>query len=146
MPNFTFDCARCGHSLEEFLFLNDPRPESCPECGAAKPDFGQRFHGQAPMGWVKGDPKTFGQQAELNAQRMGKEQMQRMREEALKKKPFTGKLPEGASINREYENVKELPWYRDGSVPGLPKREKPLNLDKVKDVTKYVMTGEGAGQ
>lgn len=99
--------------------------------------------GQAPQAIIKGSPKTFGQQAELNAQQMGREQMQRMQEEARKRPTFSGTLPEGAKINRERDEITERPWFRDGEF-GLKKMDQPLNLNKVKDVKDYVMTGEGA--
>lgn len=65
----------------------------------------------------------MGQQAELNAKKAGKERMQMLAEAG------------GGG-------GKEVPWWRDGSVEGLPRMDKPLNLDGVKDLQKYVEVGE----
>ncbi len=84
-------------------------------------------------------PTTVGQQAEINARRVGKEQMQLMAEESKTRfSSFTGKLPDGAS---PLKTAPETPWFRDGSVPGLAKLDKPLDVSKLKDVRAYVEKG-----
>lgn len=140
MPRYLHHCDACGNSHDDFRAMSDPSPTECPTCRAPEPAFHRVF--EAPMAIVKGNPKTFGQQAELNAERLGKEQLQKRLEEWEKPRPFTGKLPEGvkpASVDRKEI---PLPFYRSGELSGLPKMEKPLDLKKVKDVGKYIMTGE----
>jgi hypothetical protein len=120
-----------------------PQPKACPGCGEAYGrGFNQDYSQSRVIGVVYGDPKTFGQQAELNAKRTGKERMQQMAEEdARRLSGYTGPLPPGASINTT--GTGETPPWRDGSM-GLAPLEKPLDLTKVKDVNKYVRTGEKA--
>jgi hypothetical protein len=119
-----------------------PHPDKCGKCGEA---YGQRF-GQdyaqfRVTATVYGDPKTVGQQAELNEKRMGGELTQRLWEDQKSKvRAYSGPLPDGA---RPITDPGETPPWRDGSM-GLAPLEKPLDLTKVKDVNKYVRTGEKA--
>jgi len=39
---------------------------------------------------------------------------------------------------RQEAKARALPWWRNGTVPGLPKREKPLKLDKIKDMRNWI--------
>jgi len=139
MPTYSYHCDACGRDYEEFRLMYQKGPEVCPHCGAGKPRFGQAFHGAKVIGLVKGEPKTFGQAAEQNAKRLGKERMQMM-EEAEKERVsrFTGKLPPGA---KPITATGETPPWRDGSFGNKP-LEKPLDLGRVKDVKKYIETGE----
>jgi putative FmdB family regulatory protein len=139
MPYYEYDCQKCGHHLEECrTYEEGPRPR-CPVCQAREPEFHQDFSGRTV--WVYGNPTTVGQQAEANARKLGKEQLQKKAEAARAEQPrFTGKLPEGASINTT--GTGETPWWRTGSVPGVPKLDKPLNLKKIKNKRAYVEKGE----
>jgi hypothetical protein len=115
-------------------------PATCPKCGAVEPDFHQVFDGGNVVGLVKGQPKTFGQQAELNAKRMGKEQMQLMAQaDKDRLSRASSKLP-GKRIDVPESPV--TPWFRDGSIEGTERLEKPLNLSSVKDTEKYIQTGK----
>jgi hypothetical protein len=120
-----------------------PQPKACPKCDEVYgKGFNQDYSKSQVVGVVYGDPKTFGQQAELNAKRAGREQMQQMAEESARRlSEYTGPLPQGASINTT--GTGETPPWRDGSL-GLPPMEKPLDLSQVKDVNRYVRTGETA--
>jgi putative FmdB family regulatory protein len=140
MPTYPYHCEACGKEFDEFRFMNEPAPEVCPYCGV-RGRLRQIFHGGEVVGMVRGyeNAKTFGQVAELNAKRMGKEQLDRMREEANQKSPFTGKLPDGARVNER--KSEEVPIWRDGSLGNKP-MSKPLDMKKVKNVEKYIHTGE----
>lgn len=139
MPTYCYECEKCGKPHEEICSMKAPQLAECPSCGEPN---GEQFHRVFAVGniYIKGDPKTIGQQAELNAKRLGKEQRQLIAEKARRKSQFTGKLPPGASINTT--GTDEPPWFRDGSVQGLPKMDKPLNLKKVKNKEKYIQTGD----
>ena len=141
MPNYLHRCETCSYELEEFRYITDPIPQECSICGSGPPLFHQVYHGANFMGFVRGEPTTFGQQAELNAKRLGKEQLQLKAEAARAEMrgEYRGAVPEGAVVERPTE---DLPWYRSGEVAGLPKMEAPLKLEKIKNPTDYIMTGE----
>lgn len=97
-------------------------------------------------GAVYGDPKTVGQQAELNAKRLGKEQVALMeekyeREKQERRAKRAMKLAEkvGGTVDPTPPGT---PWWRSGELPGLEKMDKPLDVSKLKDPTHYVLTGE----
>lgn len=139
MPNYQFACEKCGHGYTEFLFMYEDLPERCPECKAKPPDFHQVYAGASPVGWVYGNPTTVGQQAEANAKRLGREQIQKIEEDYRNQsRTYTGKLPEGAEV---ITDTGETPPWRDGSM-GLPKLDKPLNTKKLPDVKRYVESGK----
>lgn len=143
MPFYSYLC-KCGHSYEEMKMISDPFPEKCPECGRKYGHgFEQDYQKFNITGTVYGDPKTVGQQAELNEKRAGKEQVEKIFEEATKTHEFKGKLPKNAKLVNRDKN--EIPWYRSGKIPGTKKREKPLDtkkLDTSEKVQKYINTGE----
>lgn len=142
MPVYEFRCDACEHAYSEFLALTAERPKKCPACGDKK-SFGQVF--SVPNTIVRGQPKTIGQAAEENAKRVGKEQMEMMFDPELpqnKKPAGKGRLPKGAK--RVDTSKAETPWWRDGTVPGVPKLDKPLDVKKIKNVQKYIRTGEAS--
>ena len=36
MPTYDYECDACGHTLEVFQGINDPKKKKCPECGKNK--------------------------------------------------------------------------------------------------------------
>ena len=36
MPTYDYECDACGHTLEIFQGINDPKKKKCPECGKLK--------------------------------------------------------------------------------------------------------------
>lgn len=36
MPTYDYECTACGHTLEIFQGINDPKITKCPECGKNK--------------------------------------------------------------------------------------------------------------
>lgn len=144
MPTYAMTCD-CGHSYEEFRWFSEGEPEACPVC--AEPN-GEKFHQNWPVnrpgGWTYGEDHatTVGQQAQYNARRLGKEQVEKKVEESRNRKrkaadSVWNQIP-GARV---VDPTDELPWYRDGSMPGLPKMERPLDLNQVRDVNKYIEEG-----
>jgi putative FmdB family regulatory protein len=141
VPTYEYQCDNCDHHYEEFRSILSEHPTNCPMCGISFGDcFRQIYDQVGQVGIVYGDPKTIGQQAELNAKRLGKEKMELIKDEMRNRTPnFTGKLPKGAKLNKMQ---RKTPWWREGKLPGLKKLDKPLDVDKVKDVKKYIETGD----
>lgn len=140
MPTREYHCDGCGHHYEEFFkSIADDNPLSCPSCDEDYDGVFRQVYG-AGIAIVYGQPTTFGQQAEINAKKMGKEQMSIMAESAKleNRRADALNLPRGAS---KAEKSAETPWFRSGSIPELPKLDKPLNLSKVTDVQRYIETG-----
>lgn len=135
MVTYEFCCEGCGfHGLTEQR-ITDSLPVDCPDCGAYGPTFHQVYGGDQ-FAFVKGEPTTFAQQAERNAQRVGKEQMQKMAEDA-KEANHKGKrqfdLPRGATPTKEkYKPAR--PWWR-------PHQDQPLDVSKIKNPRKFIETG-----
>jgi len=122
MPTYEYACDACGASHEEFRRMSEPGPDACPACGEGA-RFRQVFG--APVLVQYGNPTTFGQQAEINARRAGKEQMARMAE-AQSVGPWTGPTPPGAQPPPERKLTAGI---------------EPADLSKIKDVHKYIVTG-----
>lgn len=138
MPTYEYACQNCHEQFEETRSIHEKGPDKCPICGTLYGQgFDQNYSGYNQISLVYGSPTTIGQQAELNAKRLGKEQMQLLVEKEKARK-FGGKLPQGASLPKEEA---ETPWFRSGEVPGLPKRDK-LDLAKIKNTEKFIETGE----
>jgi hypothetical protein len=122
-----------------------PHPECCPGCGATAPHFRQDFTRSRIIGLARGNPTTLGQQAELNSKRVGKERLAEMAQEdaqRVKGVRFSGKLPPGAKHNTTATG--ETPWFRDGSIAGVPALEKPLDMSRIQspaDAQSYIETG-----
>jgi len=140
IPSYSYVCS-CGNNLELFQGYSEPLPVQCPFCGE-KENFHQDYQNNKSLGIVKGFDSctTFGQVAEYNEKRLGKEQLQLRREadeEKRRNRKFK-RLPKGAKVVKP---TKEIPWWREGKVPGLKKMKKPLNLNKVKDTKDYIVTG-----
>lgn len=132
MPIYLFRCEKCKINSEQVHLMSEAH-EPCQKCGEPYGDvFHQRFMEYQTQAIQKGDPKTFGQQSELNAKRLGKEQMQLMEEDIMKPKPFTGKLPAGASLPDRSGAAK--PFWREN-------KKKPINPKKI-NVKKYVEEGK----
>ncbi|MFN3190432.1 MAG: FmdB family zinc ribbon protein [Aureliella sp.] len=36
MPTYDYECDACGHTLEIYQGINDPKKRKCPECGKLK--------------------------------------------------------------------------------------------------------------
>ena len=38
MPIYEYRCRKCGHLFEQLIRSDGDRPETCPQCGAPKPE------------------------------------------------------------------------------------------------------------
>lgn len=119
-----YSCDDCEEWFEEEKSIHDEVTRKCPQCGATEPVFNQLFGD--PFVMFKGAPTTFGQQAELNAKRKGKELLQIEEDNEIeKRKPV---LPPGMK-RLELPNTD---WR---------KAKKPLDLRKIANVQRYIETG-----
>jgi putative FmdB family regulatory protein len=136
MPTYEYSCDECGHNYEEFRPMTAKSPDSCPKC-KNKEKFRQVLG--VPNVKVEGSAKTFGQASEENLKRLGTSGIERIKEEKEKRvSEFKGKLPKGGKLKPRPDNI--VPPWRDGSM-GTPAMDKPLDIKTVKDVKKYIKTG-----
>ena len=76
MPTYDYQCNDCGHEFEQIHGFNR-QPSPCEKCE------GKNLRivvNQAPLAFVKGEPKTLGQLAESNTKNMGKYELEDKRE------------------------------------------------------------------
>lgn len=76
-------------------------------------------------------PKTLGSYAEKNSRRVSKD---KILEESLKKEQKKADLIEEKFGTRPIKKTKKKPFWRTD--------DKPLDLGKIKDVNKYIRTGQ----
>lgn len=136
MVTYHFVCESCEVQGDVVQSIKDSLPEQCPECGATEPHWHQVYSGEN-FCFVRQEPTTVGQQAELNAKRVGREQMQIMGEQsqiANRKAKFSGKIPSGGRKLTDTTKAAR-PWWR-------PNADKPLNVSKLKDPTKFILEGK----
>lgn len=122
MPTYPMVCDACGLEEEIVQSIHLDLPTLCPRCGenAYRQDFSKpRLASEVVL--IDGPPTTVGKQAELNAKKMGKEQVQQKAEEILG--------PKGMA-------------KRNAPIPFWRKSDKPLDLTTVKDTRKYIETGD----
>jgi len=129
MPRYTYACSKCKYQFEDYHLMSEPHPKRCPSCG--KNSLGQSFDNHNITAVVYGNPTTIGQAAEENTKRLGKERHEKMIEDDFKARKL-----------RSPKKKPETPWYRNGSIDGTEKLDKPLEVSKIKNVKKFIETGE----
>lgn len=123
MPLYDLACSACGHRFEHYQSIHLPLRRDCPICKGEtlEQDFSaQRLASSVCL--VYGEPTTVGQQAELNRKKMG-EELFRLKEE------------EEAGPYLVAQKKAPTPWWREPD-------SKPLDVSSIKDVARYVETGE----
>jgi len=73
MPTYDFECEACAYYTEIRQGFNDPSEHICPHCG--KPTLVKVFI-NPPTISVRGEPKTIGQLADRNTEKMGTYELQ----------------------------------------------------------------------
>ena len=135
MIEYHFVCEKCETNTLLTQSITADLPTHCPMCGASEA-FHQVYSGDQ-FTVVQKEPTTFGQQAERNAKRVGKEQIDRMAvaaKEANHKGKSAIKTPKGSTpMNDRYKAAR--PWWR-------PHSDKPLDVGKLKNPEKFVATGK----
>jgi putative FmdB family regulatory protein len=76
MPTYDFECEPCAYYTEIFQKVDDPSILECPVCGEHTL---KKVFISAPIGMVRGEPTTVGQQADRNTQKMGRYELQERR-------------------------------------------------------------------
>lgn len=141
MAEFDFKCGDCGHEFTLNQGISAPRPKACPRCRKRK-KFGQVI--SIPIG-VRGEPTTVGSLAEKNTKRLSKEEYERMTAEGGQGEvsPEMQKTIEksGGKILQKKRSG-EIPWYRNGKISGTERSSKPIDLSKIKSISKYIDTGK----
>ena len=131
MSWYNMKCDQCGYAKEEKRSITVGPRKKCPKCKAVEPVFHQIY--EAPI-VIDRVIRTVGQQAEYNARKMGKEKVAEKTEQL--KRGYNrrkGNLPAGA---KRVETPTENPFWREGNGG------KPLDLKKIKNVKKYIMSGD----
>jgi putative FmdB family regulatory protein len=145
MPLYAMLCRSCNHAFEAWCPIQDGPPTFCPECGTKEGEGFSQDWSASCVNYVdrfESGIKTVGQQAEYNARKAGKEKVEAIfaEEKASRKSPSPFEnLPGVKSVGKE--GKAKLPWWRDGSVPGLPRKDKPVDLRRVPDKEKYIREG-----
>ncbi len=122
---FEYQCEACQEVFDFWLTMSQKRPKKCPSCG--KHGLNQLFTTNVICNFIE-SAKTFGKAAEINAKREGKAGIERMEEN------------DPVKIEQDKQK-KNTPWWRSGKH-GTKKRDKPLDISKIKDTQKYIETGE----
>lgn len=141
MAEYDFKCGHCKHEFTLNQPMKAPRPTSCPKCRGTE-KFGQVI--SAPIG-VRGEPTTVGSLAEKNTSKLCREDYDRIinagKTNGLSPQ-MKKKLEDQGCVVKERKPSGKTPWYRDGSVPGTERSDKPIDLSKIKDVKKFIQTGD----
>lgn len=148
MPFYPMQCKKCSYAAEVYRSIVQGAPESCPECGATEAEgFTQKWDKLNTRTWVYGQDRitTVGQQAEYNEKKSGKELTAKAfeRTKTVKEEACPWAQLDGVKVGKPVESKK--PWWRDGSVEGLPEKDKPVDatkLDTPEKVEKYIMEGK----
>ena len=143
MPFYDFTCDKCCYKEEICRSITEKLPTKCPNCRAKSPAFHQIYGAPTLIAYGNIDQvTTFGQAAEINCRKAGKEQLQLMSEaEQARRREKRGRalrLPKGASYIDKPEG---RPWWRPHSdrVLDLKKaRTDPKYSDIIKDLDKSV--------
>jgi putative FmdB family regulatory protein len=133
MPTYGYIC-ECGYEFEIFQSFSDESLTDCPECGKTK--LSKKLY--APIVFVKQEPTTLGHQAARNTEQLGRYEYEaKMHERKQRIKKASDELLKETK-GRNIEHTGELPWWRAGVVPGLPKEERPISIDKAKKIAKEI--------
>lgn len=148
MPVYPMQCKRCQYAADVYRSIIQGPPETCPECQADESEgFTQQWSEINARTWVYGEDRitTVGQQAEHNERKSGKELTSQVFQNAKTVKEeecVWSKLP-GVKVGKPVESKR--PWWRDGSVDGLPAKDKPVDVSKLDTqakIDKYIMEGK----
>ncbi len=125
MPTYRFNCTACKHAYETYLSFAEydvfDKQRNCPQCNCKKSIVNKIG---TPIFFVK-TVTTVGQQAELNARKMGSEQVAKAIEK--NKTKVSKVMSEAVPGSKDVSRGTRPPWWRDGEHFGLPKSAKPVD-------------------
>ena len=142
---YEYRCKRCNSIFEVYGSIKDPVPEpaKCPvkPCKGRKADIVREY---SPPHLRVADPQTLGTLAERNTVKHGRrhiENVEREYEREVKEAKNTPCPTGGERIVDKPEHMRKRPSWVDphGKTHTINK----VNLDKIKDVKKYIRTGKG---
>src|SRR3990167_3338994 len=118
---YQYKCIKCNNFFTVICETKEAGGKICPSCGHLCYYIAESrlIMDQIKHGYISAE-----KQSKINCEREGKYKL----EEMVKDDP----------VIKARKEKKQLPWYRDGSVPGLPKDDKPLNMNEIKDINKYI--------
>ena len=119
MPYYDLICDNCNFQQELEQSIHEALPTVCPQC---KGETLRQDYASKSFIVQDADPKTVGQQAERNAKKLGSEMAD------IEARKIAGP----ATIAKREAPT---PFWRE---PG----SKPLDVSKIKDVNKYIATGD----
>lgn len=124
MPNYHYICKNCEYEFEVFQSIHENPKKRCEKCKKHKLE---RIIYAAMV--IDKTPKTIGSWAEAENKKLGAEQVELKKKKLMEesKVPYTGP---GKPLKKE----KIKPWWRTS--------DKPLDLKTVKNVEKYIITGD----
>jgi putative FmdB family regulatory protein len=134
MPTYEYICdnSNCCYNFEIQQSMSEDSLIECPECG--NPTLRKKFG--TPFCFAKGEPTTVGHAAARNTENMGKyEYDDRIAQRKARIRQASDKLIEETRASN-IQHTGELPWWRSGKVPGLPKEEKPISIEKANKIAK----------
>lgn len=143
MARFDYECQEsdCQFSFEMEHAIKARRPRKCPMCERQSLE---RVILTAPLGFVRGNVTTIGQQAELNAKKLGRygseEKSRRINEEFLArrnamKQELAKRMPKGITVPKIEDHK---PWY--GKLSNKMKKHAGANANA--KIHHYIQTGE----
>lgn len=133
---------KCEYIREQYV------KKTCIHCGQYSEIRKRCFESfNIPYAIIKNSPRTLGELAEANGKMMGRNEIAERREEnkqraqlgkELMYSEMERKLPAGASVVKPSE---ETPWFRDGTLPGIPKSDTPIDIKSISNIDKYIKEG-----
>ncbi len=131
---FKYGCSDCNYYLESQIEVVDFLRSDCPKCSKGFiMDRRTLTLWEAPLGFVKSEPKTVGHLAARNTEKMGRYEYQ---DKVEKGKAPVKKISEKMLQRTGGKNVErsgELPFWRSGALEsiGLPKRTTPYKTEDI---------------
>lgn len=117
MPYYDYECKKCSYAAEVKQAYEDKVLKRCPQCKGLSL---VRLIG-SPSFFVRGEATTIGQQAERNSARMGRAEVEEREAKAQEKQ-----------IKPNKKEKAPTPWWRNGSIPGLKRKDSILTPEECK--------------
>jgi putative FmdB family regulatory protein len=138
MPIYEYACPECNIAFDAIQKMSEDPLKKCQWC---EQNTLIRIY-SVPNVKVEKEPTNIGELAEFNTKRMSKDELCEKSE--LKKEKKRKGLEEMASRvgGKLLKKSDKLPWWRDGKTFGSKYSEKPIDTSKIKNIRKYVETGE----
>lgn len=123
MPTYGYVCESCSYEFEVIQRMTENALTQCPKCKQHKLE--RKLYGDI-FCYAVGEAKTLVQQAERNSRKFGRDEC--VEREAVAKENLA------RARKRPKKPESETPWWRDGTIPGLIKKDTILS---VKECEKY---------